>query len=126
MNKKKYIIKLGSDIIGYTLFESHDASMGVVIGRIIFQIDEKPFEFLKSLSNNEDVTMNEIDHNSQFISASFENITIKSELGTVIKGIGISIIGMEEEYDLEVIGIPYPFYEEEFPHHREAYDKQFS
>jgi len=60
-----------------------------------------------------------------FVNASFENITVFSETGTEIKGLGVNITGFEDDFEISVLGIAYPFYEEEFPHHREAYENQF-
>lgn len=32
----------------------------------------------------------------------------------------------DEGYGITILGVPYPCYGEEFPHHREAYEKQFA
>jgi hypothetical protein len=31
-----------------------------------------------------------------------------------------------EEFEISLEGIPYPFYEEEFPHHVKAYNEMFN
>ncbi len=31
-----------------------------------------------------------------------------------------------EEYEISISGIPYPFYEEEFPHHVKEYENMFN
>ena len=31
----------------------------------------------------------------------------------------------DEGYTVTVLGVPYPFYADEFPHHRAAYDRRF-
>jgi len=31
-----------------------------------------------------------------------------------------------EGFEISIEGIPYPFYEEEFPHHRNEYDEIFN
>ncbi len=47
--------------------------------------------------------------------------------GLEIKGVaGNAICGMKEEgYEISILGIPYPFYSKEFPHHRKAYDSRY-
>ncbi|RZJ98831.1 MAG: hypothetical protein EOO46_23920 [Flavobacterium sp.] len=46
--------------------------------------------------------------------------------GVEIKGQGTSIEGMDSDvFEITILGIPYPFYEEEFPHHVKAYEDQF-
>jgi len=73
-----------------------------------------------------DVTINENEADNGYVHASFQNLDITSESGTKIEGQGVCISGLvAEDYEIEVVGIPYPFYEEEFPHHVKAYDNQF-
>ena len=44
-----------------------------------------------------------------------------------IKGVGNQISGMDsDEFEISLEGVPYPFYEEEFPHHVKAYYNQFN
>ena len=55
-----------------------------------------------------------------------DSLIIKNESGTIIKGIGNQISGMDSEgFDITILGISYPFYEEEFPHHVKAYNEMF-
>lgn len=123
---KKYSIKFGSDLIGTTEFESADAPMGVVIGRIEFHEIESGYDFVISKAGLDGVIINENEPEDCYVHASFENLSITSKSGTEIVGLGVCISGFESEgYEIEVLGIPYPFYEEEFPHHRKAYDNQF-
>jgi hypothetical protein len=48
------------------------------------------------------------------------------ENGIEIKGQAINIEGMDcDSFDVTILGISYPFFEEEFPHHIRAYNDQF-
>ena len=122
---KKYLIKCDGKTIGYTLFENSDPPMGVVTGAIYFQGIESGYDFVKSKSDCKAVTIYDDLPDDNYVNASFENITVISESGTEIKGIGVNITGFEDDFEISVLGIAYPFYEEEFPHHREAYENQF-
>ncbi|GAL77115.1 hypothetical protein JCM19275_59 [Nonlabens ulvanivorans] len=58
---------------------------------------------------------------------SIPKLKIKSDNGIEIKGVGNQITGMDnEEYEISIFGIPYPFYEEEFPHHVKEYENMFN
>jgi len=122
---KKYFIKCDGKVIGHTLFEGSDAPMGVVSGAIYFEGIESGYDFVMSQKESSAVTIYEDLPEDNFVNASFENITVFSETGTEIKSLGINITGFEDDFEISVLGIAYPFYEEEFPHHREAYENQF-
>ena len=58
---------------------------------------------------------------------SISELKVTNESGIEITGIGNQISGMDhEEYKIEIFGIPYPFYEEEFPHHVAEYKTMFN
>ncbi|MFC7445292.1 MULTISPECIES: hypothetical protein [Mesoflavibacter] len=58
---------------------------------------------------------------------SISELKITSDNGIEIKGVGNQITGMDnEEYEISIFGIPYPFYEEEFPHHVKEYENMFN
>jgi hypothetical protein len=45
-------------------------------------------------------------------------LKIFDSLGVEIKGLASSISGMDSEgYEITIEGVPYPFYQKEFPHH---------
>ncbi|WP_452596708.1 hypothetical protein [Pontimicrobium sp. MEBiC01747] len=57
---------------------------------------------------------------------SISELKVTNENGIEIVGVGNQISGMDnEEYEISVFGIPYPFYKEEFPHHVEHYENMF-
>lgn len=125
---KRYIIKLDGNRIGTTNLENADAPMGVVFGLINFEGINNPYQFLSNYCKNNNIPVNENNPEVESISTqTIDDLTVFNEDGIEIKGAGSAISGfMEEGYEIEIIGIPYPFYEEEFPHHCEAYDKLFS
>jgi hypothetical protein len=123
--QKKYYIHLNERIVGYTLFEGADAPMGVVFGKIYFENGMSGYEFVISNQNSDDVEIYDNNPEDSFINASFKKMIVISDTGTEIKGIGINISGFQDDFEISIVGIPYPFYEEEFPHHKKIYDEMF-
>lgn len=124
---KTYKIYLNGLLIGTTELEKADAPMGVAFGLIKFNEIESPFEFFKDycLKNNivihTDPEFNYID--TQVI----PEMKVFRKDGFEIKGVaGNAITGLKDEgYEISILGIPYPFYEEEFPHHVKDYENIF-
>jgi len=125
---KKYIVKLDERRIGTTNLEKADAPMGVVFGVIDFEGIDNPYQFISNYFKTNNIPVNENDPETEAIfTQTIDSLTVFNEKGVEIKGIGSGISGFKEEgYEIEILGIPYPFYEEEFPHHREAYDNQYN
>ena len=125
---KKYLIKLDGNLIGHTYFESHDAPMGVVFGNFEFYNIDSGYEYFRDYCKKHGVLINQDDSNHKLLSTQhIEGLEIISENGTAIKGEATSVGGSDEDgFEIEVIGIPYPFYREEFKHHVDDYDNQFS
>jgi hypothetical protein len=124
---KKYRIELAGKPIGYTYFESSDAPMGVVIGKVHFEEVKSPYALFKEYCTANEIELNEDDPESEAIfTQSIDRLRVFRDDGLEIKGGGATISGFKEEgYEIDVFGIPYPFYGEEFKHHRDAYENQF-
>ncbi len=124
---KKYLIKLVGKTIGFSYLEENDSPMGVVIGKIYFENNiSSGYEFFSEYCRNFNIPINEDIPKEKFISTqSIEDLTVFSEDGIEIKGVGVYVVGFEDEFQIEVFGVPYPFYGEEFPHHVEADENRF-
>lgn len=129
---KKYRVELGGQIIGETALESADPPMGVVSGIVDFSIEESPYTLFKRYCNDHNITINQEDEEFGFIDTqTIESLKVFSPEGVEISGasdgiVGSSIMGFfQEGYHITILGIPHPLYDEEFPHHRDAYDRQF-
>ncbi len=124
---KTYDILLDGNKIGTTELEKADAPMGVVFGKINFINIISGYDFFKThcLTNNIKIVTDYPD-DKLIQTSDIPNLIVIDETGTKIKGIGANVSGMDNDvFDITVLGIPYPFYEEEFPHHVKAYNEMF-
>lgn len=120
--QKRYSVELDGKYIGYTFLEGADASMGVVIGKLYLEGIGSPYDFVSSYCKKEGVPVNDSVPEEKFITTqSFnqktEHLKIYNPDKIEIKGIGVCIMGFEDDFEIDVFGVPYPFYAEEFPHH---------
>ena len=124
-----YRVELDGKSIGETRLESADPPMGVVLGKVIFSISEDPYSLFKQHCLAHKVPINVDDEKFGVIDTqTIGELKVFRSDGVEISGVpGASICGMwEDGYQIAILGVPYPFYDEEFPHHTEAYDRKFS
>lgn len=127
MTTKKYDIFLDDKIIGTTELEKADAPMGVVFGNVTFDNIISGYNFFKSycLTNKIEI-ISDYPDDKLIVTADIPNLKVVNPNGTEIKGQGTNIEGMDTDvFQVTILGIPYPFFEEEFPHHIKAYNDQF-
>ena len=119
----KYHIYLEQQYLGYSLLEHADAPMGVVMGHIVFVDIAAPYPLLRDYCVDHGIELNEDEPElALLMTQSIAALRVIDDHGVVIKGDGATIAGMQEEgYQIEIFGIPYPFYEQVFPHHCAAY-----
>ena len=122
-----YTVYLDNIKIGSTDLENADAPMGVVFGVIKFLNSDFDYTFLKEycIKNKVDLA-NDYPEDKLISTSNMSQLTIINKVGIEISGIGnqITIMGGEES-EISIQGIPYPFYEEEFPHHVKEYNEMF-
>lgn len=123
---KEYKIYIGDKFIGRTELENADPPMGVVFGKIIPNI-ELNYNLLKNLCKLKKIHIADDIPEDKFISTMNSNqLKVKNEKGVEIKGEGNQISGMNKYgYEISIFGIPYPFYEDEFPDHVKEYESKF-
>ena len=124
--RKEYTIFLDSIKLGTTQFEKGDAPMGVVFGKInpFKQLD---YQFLKNYCKTNNIELASDYKEDKLLSTrTIDQLKVINSSGIEIKGLGNQITGMDGEgFEISIEGIPYPFYAEEFPHHRKEYDEKF-
>lgn len=126
--EKLYSIHLDSIKIGTTKLEKADAPMGVAIGLIEFSGIVSPYSFFKEYCSKNNITVNTDDVEFECIDTQvITELKVFRSDGIEIKGIaGNKISGMRHEgYEISILGICSPFYDEEFPEHVKAYIEMF-
>lgn len=127
MTTKRYDIFLDDQIIGTTELEKADAPMGVVFGNVTFDNIVSGYDFLKAycLTNNIEIITDHPD-DKLIATADIPNLKVINPNGIEIKGQGTDINGMDRDvFEITILGVSYPFFEDEFPHHVKAYNDQF-
>jgi hypothetical protein len=102
--------------------------MGVAFGLIEFNGIESIYEFFKEYCLKNNIVINTDDAEFEFIDTQvISGLKVFRQDGLEIKGVaGSAITGMKEDgYKISILGINYPFYEEEFPHHVKEYVNMF-
>jgi len=128
MQKNLYTILLDNTIIGTTELEKADAPMGVVFGQINFIDTTFGYDFFKKycLTNRIQITYDYPD-DKVITTAYISNLKVLDQNGIEIKGAGVNIEGMDSDiFTITILGVSYPFFEDEIPHHVKAYNDQFN
>lgn len=126
MSNKTYHITLNGTLIGKSLLESADPPMGVVFGIINFLSEDFDYEFFKNYARDNNIAFEAHPDKKLITTKNIPLLKVLSDDGIEIRGLSTYIEGMDgEDYVINIIGIPYPFYGEQFPHHVECYYKQF-
>ncbi|WP_422092165.1 hypothetical protein [Tenacibaculum ovolyticum] len=123
----EYSIHLGDQKLGITKLEKADAPMGVVFGIIEFTNQNIGYDFIKEycISMNYELT-DDYPENKLISTMTIDSLSVKNKKGIEIKGTGNQISGMDSDlFEITLFGVPYPFYEEEFPHHVKAHNEIF-
>ncbi|PWB27520.1 hypothetical protein [Flavobacterium sp. HTF] len=117
-----YTVFLDNKKIGISDLEKSDAPMGVVFGKINFTDINLNYIFFSNYCKINSIKTEE-DSKAKFISTqTIPTLKVYNSKEVEIKGIGCYITGMDsEQFEINIIGIPYPFYEEEFPQHVNQY-----
>lgn len=101
--------------------------MGVVFGKIFFHGEVSLYALFLEHCRTHGVTINELDPDFEFIDTQcIPELRVYRKDGLELEGVGIHITGMKDEgYDVTILGVPYPFYGDEFPQHVARYESQF-
>ena len=127
MTAKQYDILLDNKKIGTTELEKSDAPMGVVFGKVTFDKIVSGYDFFINYCLNNDIEIIADYPDDRFIAtANISNLKVINPNGIEIKGQGTNIEGMDSDiFEIIILEVSYPFFENEFPHHVKAYNDQF-
>jgi hypothetical protein len=124
--KKIYNILLDGKRIGTTRLEYADPPMGVVFGKADFVDIDSVYRFFKDYCNKREIEYTDYPEDKLISTRTIPNLKVIDEGGIEIEGLGSHISGMDSDvYELTIVGIPYPFFGEQFPHHVKDYEERF-
>jgi hypothetical protein len=121
-----YNIFLDNKKIGSSNLEKADAPMGVVFGKINFNDVNLNYSFFSNYCKINLIKTEEYSEDKFISTQTIPALQVYNQKEVEIKGIGCYIEGMDSEgFEINIIGISYPFYEDEFPHHANDYRESF-
>lgn len=97
--------------------------MGVVFGQITFENIASGYDYFKSYClANEIELLSDSPDDRLIATADIPSLKLIDCNGIEIKGQGTNIEGVDSDiFEIIILGVPYPFYEEEFPQHVKTY-----
>lgn len=117
-----YSVFLDNNKIATSLLENADAPMGVVYGELKFIDKILTYEFFSKYCKDYAINADEYPEDKFISTQTIPTLKVLNENGIEIKGVGSCIAGLDKEgFEITILGIPYPFFEDEFPHHVKAY-----
>ena len=126
MANKQYQVILDGKKIGTTELEKADASMGVVFGKLRFEGIDSGYQFLNAYCRENNIETEDHPEDKLISTRDITDLKVVNADGKEIKGVASSISGMDADgFEITIEGIPYPFYETEFPHHVLAYNQRY-
>lgn len=123
----QYKVLLNGHEIGYTELEYGDPPMGVVFGKLVLPNVASDYDFVRNYCLEKGMELVNDDIDDGIISTGvIPNLEILLPSGEAIPSQGAFIFGGLNELEINIWYIPYPFYEEAFPHHVKRYNEMFS
>lgn len=121
-----YSVFLDNNKIATSLLENSDAPMGVVYGELKFIDKILTYEFFSKYCKDNSINTDEYPEDRFISTQTIPTLKVLNENGIEIKGVGCCLAGLDKEgFEITILGIPYPFFEDEFPHHVKAYKNLF-
>lgn len=124
-----YRVVLDGKTIGETELEFADPPMGVVFGKIRLTVGDSLYSLFKAHCTSQEIPRNQDEEEIELIDTpTIDGLKVFRSDGIEIAGVlGASVSGFRDDgYEIAILGVPYPFYEEEFPHHTKAYEDRFA
>lgn len=127
MKTKQYKLFLDDKLIGTTEFEKADAPMGTVFGQIHLINITSGYEYFKNhcSENNIELTT-DYPEDKLIATQTIKNLKVLNANGIEINALGNQISGMDsDDFEITMVGVSYPLFEEEFSNHVKTYRNQF-
>ena len=127
LKNKEYKVYLNGKELGTSKLEKGDAPMGVAFGKLDFEDKNYGYSQIRNycIENKIELAM-DYPKDKMISTMTIKKLKVINENGVEIKGVGNQITGMDnEEYEISIFGISYPFYETEFPNLVKEYENKF-
>ena len=100
--------------------------MGTVFGQIHLINTISRYAYFKSYCLTNNIALTDDYPEDKLISTqTIKNLKVLNADGIEVKGLGNQISGMDSDaFEITLVGISYPFFEEEFPNHVIEYKEQ--
>ena len=126
MENLTYEIQIDNIKIGTTELENSDAPMGTVFGKIKFENIISGYNFFKDYCTKNGIEFTDYEDEKLILTLNMPNIKIHNKNRNEITGVTTSVSGMDsDEFEITIVGIPYPYFETEFPEHVKKYKEMF-
>lgn len=126
MENLTYEIQIDNIKIGTTELENSDAPMGTVFGKIKFENIISGYNFFKDYCTKNRIEFTDYEDEKLILTLNIPNIKVLNKYRNEITGVATSVSGMDSnEFEITIVGIPYPFFETEFPEHVKKYKEMF-
>lgn len=126
MGNLTYEIQIENTKIGTTELEYSDAPMGTVYGKIKFENIISGYHFFKDYCSKNGIEFTDYEDEKLISTMNIPNIKVINKNNIEITGMSTSVSGMDsDEFEITIFGVPYPFFETEFPEHVKRYNEMF-
>lgn len=124
---KTYTILLEGKKIGTSQLEYGDPPMGVVFGKIELTDATINYTWLRKYCKDKHITIGyDFPEDLMITTLAIPALQVFTDTGIEIKAGALSLEGTDAEgYNINIVGVNSPSYEEEFPHHLQAYNDRF-
>ena len=123
----EYQVWLAETLIGTTRLESADPPMGCVSGRIIPIIKDFGYDYVKQFYASRHIGFDDYPDVQLLATRATAFLKVITPEGKTIESLGNQICGMgNDEFEVCLEGVGYPFYAEEFPKHCAAYERFYA
>ena len=94
--------------------------------KLRFEGIDSGYQFLNAYCRENNIETEDHPEDKLISTRDITDLKVVNADGKEIKGVASSISGMDADgFEITIEGIPYPFYETEFPHHVLAYNQRY-
>lgn len=124
---KKFVLKYGYKLIGFSSLESSDPPMGVVLGDIQLADNFAISEFIELVRNDQDSEFldDESENEGLYLIHLGPQFSLHCQDGEKLNPIGLTLEVYRNEIQISAYGIDYQQFAKLFPQHLSDYEMRF-